>query len=90
MQITDEMLACGATALSVADDCCTFPCSVDNSELCACYRGARAVIAAVAPLIIEDRAKAVDYSLCDVAEDAELFGAHRDFFAATIRALKDA
>ena len=45
---------------------------------------------AAAPLIIEDCAKAVDYSLCDVAEDAELFGAHRDFFAATVRALKDA
>ncbi len=52
--------------------------------------GLEAALKAAAPLIIEDCAKAVDYSLCDVAEDAELFGAHRDFFAATVRALKDA
>ena len=35
----------------------------------------------------ERAAKAVDYCLFDVAEDSELFMAHRDYFAAMVRAL---
>lgn len=35
----------------------------------------------------EAAAKAIDHSLCDVAEDCELFMKHRDYFAALVRAI---
>ena len=41
----------------------------------------------VAADVRERAAKAVDYCLCDVAEDVDLFMAHRDFMAAAVRAM---
>ena len=50
---------------------------------------ARVVHALIRASVIEECAKRIDHSLCDEAEDANLFMAHRDYFAEMVRAIAD-